>query len=102
MYDNFIVDVPNIGEVLLEPFTYSNGRKGLMCTTEGDYSYNLTLNIEGIDTDLIILKMYHTANEVNNHLLKTTDMFEDLRGGKIGFNNYKIVKLNEKFYENEN
>ena len=95
--DNFIVDVPTLGEVLLEPFNYANGRIGLMCTTEGDYSYNLTLNIDGIDEDKVILKMYHSAKEVNQHLLKTTNLFDVIKRGKVGYNDYTLVSVNKDF-----
>jgi hypothetical protein len=94
-------EVPGLGDVLLEPFNYSNGCEGYTYTTK-DGKFNLTQNI--VDNPWhghIILKMYDGAETVNNHLLKKTDLFEVVHSIHVGINTCKVVKLNPDYYEKD-
>lgn len=96
-------EVPNFGWVLLEPFTYSNGRFGFMCYTKGR-SFNLTLN--NVDEfspepENMLLKMYDEAEIVTRHLMKTTDVFKKEGTWSVGINYALQVTLNPDYYENE-
>ena len=91
-----LLEVPQIGEVLLEPFKYSNGRLGYMAITD-KLKFNITLNIDSIDEKIMILKMYDDAEVVNRHLLSKTDMFTKGDSITIGRNYAYKVKLNKDY-----
>lgn len=87
------------GTFLMEPFSYSNGREGYMCTAEDKHTFNLTLNLLDSRHDGIMLKMYGDAEPINRWLLEHTDMFTKVKPVTIGVNYGQIVTLNEKYYE---
>jgi len=91
-------EVPNVGEVLLEPITYNSGREGYMYTTK-DGTFNLTLNMDEVGEEYMILKMYHEAEVICRHLLEKTDMFDTVKVVSVGLNYGTVVALNPSYYE---
>ena len=99
MIGQILFEVPNFGEVLLEPFLYANGRQGIMYTTSKG-TWNLTINPPGHKkNEFMYLKMYDEAEVVSQHLIKKTDMFIKLDKYVLGHNYATIVLLNEDYYE---
>lgn len=84
MREQLTFEVPDIGEVLLEPTVYHTGRRGYMAITEKQ-EFNITLDWEcNKPIELFILKLHHPeARAVVLHLLKTTDLFGETLKSKF-------------------
>ena len=97
------LEVPLIGEILLEPFTYSNGREGYVCIVQElddkKVTFNLTVNPNDVPINLMVLKLYDMAQTVSEHLIDKTDMFELGKKIPIGRKFAQVVSLNTDYYE---
>lgn len=108
--NEILLEVPTIGEVLLEPFTYNNGREGYMCIVESNdstRSFNLTINPLNLDYDKehdfseMYLKLWGDAEIVSRHILTKTDMFDKSSYYTCGINYAQFATLNSEYYEKE-
>lgn len=91
------IKVPLVGDIEVQSFNYANGRKGFVARKVGQTEgfFNLSLNIEGVHIDYIILKEYGDAQLVNKFLLES-NVFHSEKTADIGFNKCFYTNLMRK------
>lgn len=105
-----LLEIPHYGEILLEPFSYSNGRMGYMCVVAkddmtGTREFNLTLNfldenyVQMAFPEQMYLKLWGEAEHISRHLMDKTDMFIKGSPKTVGLNYAQTVELNTEYYE---
>ena len=91
------IKVPLVGDIEVQSFTYASGRKGFVARKVGQTEgfFNLSLNIEGVHIDYIILKEYGDAQLVNKFLLES-NVFHSEKTAFVGFNKCFYTNLMRK------
>ena len=89
-----------LGEVMIEKFTYSSGRPGLLLTTE-DGQMNMTVNDGDKYPSMYQLKMYDNVEAYNRMLINDFDIFVKNSEKVVGLNRVWLCNINPEWLHDE-
>jgi len=80
-------------EMEFREFKYRNGRRGFLAKKDG-LEFNLTLNIDSVNVDYLIMRTYGKSEELAKIIMKNLvdrGVYEVLRKTEVGFNTAVVL-----------